>query len=437
MKISRNELMPGIWVTTVNSSKYKTDCLSINMLTQLSIENASQNAIIPYILRRGTTFSPDMKSISIRLENMYGTQIVPVVRKVGEIQCIGLYSSFPSSQYLPENIDILSQTASFVSEMLLNPKTRGGLFLKDIVENEKDKMIKNIKSIINDKGSYAIKRCIDEMCCYEDYSTGKFGTVETVEEINYTKLTKYYHTLISSSPIEIFYCGSSSEEDVLYALKNSFSSIPRGDINYDIGTDIRMNSINEEPRELVESKNVNQGKLVMGFRLGECMEDPDIAAIRVFNAVFGGCVTSKLFENVREKMSLCYYASSFVEFHKGLMFVSSGIDPANYTIAKSEILNQLNEIINGNITDHEFVSAKNCLISDMNGIDDSQAALEGYFLSNLINGLDITPEEMSDLISQVTKDEIIEIAKSVVLDEIYFMTTEESEDIEEEVPADE
>ena len=336
MKTVRTEIMPGVWLTAINTDKFKTSCMSLNLLTQLERETASMNAVIPYVLRRGTSMHPDMEAIAEELDSMYGACIEPVVRRIGEIQCIGFYASFADDKFIPDGTSVAEKLASLLGEILLSPNTKGGLFLPKYVESEKDKLLELIRSKINDKLGYSVQRLLEQMCCYEDFSVPKLGTEDTAENIYYTKLTKHYRSLLSTCPVEIFYCGSMDSGSIADILRDALCGMPRGEINYDIGTDIRMNSVEENIREFSDSMAVTQGKLVLGYRLGECMEEPDIAALYVFNAVYGGCVTSKLFMNVREKLSLCYYASSGVDVHKGIMKVSSGVDFARRQEAQDE-----------------------------------------------------------------------------------------------------
>lgn len=438
----RKEIMPGVMLTVVQSDRFKTDCLSITMLTQLSAENASKTALIPYVLRRGTGKSPDMKAVTVRLEELYGADIVPTVRRIGEIHCVGLYASFPDSRFLPEGEDILPDVADFLGEMLLRPKTRGGLFLPDVVESEKEKMKNIIRSRINDKGGYALTRCMEEMCCFEDYSTMRYGTEETVDAIRYTTLTRHYQQILATSPIEIFYCGACDADRMELLLLQTLSTLPRQGLDLELGTDVRLNSVEEEPRRIEEVLDLQQGKLILGFRLGECMADPDaedLAAIRVFNECYGGCVTSRLFRNVREKLSLCYYASSMIEIHKGLLFVSSGIRPENRPIAEEEILRQLEDLREGSLTDEELTAARNSLSSSYRSLRDSQGALESFYISNALDGLLLTPEEMADLVEQIQPEQVRDVACSLVLDTVYFLRgPDEDENTEEtEVEADE
>lgn len=421
METVRCELIPGVWLTALRSDKFKTGCLSINLLTQLNRETAALNAVLPFVLRRGTRYHPDMETIAAELDSLYGTGIEPIVRKIGEIQCIGFYASFPDEKYLPQGSDVFEKAANFACELLLAPSTRGGLLIPAYVESEKEKLLDLIRSRVNDKRSYAKLRLIEQMCCYEDYAVSRFGTEDVAEGIYYQKLTKYYHSLISTSPVEIFYCGSMDGTKVGGILSDALSGMTRGEINYDIGTDIRMNAVEDTVRSFTDEMAVTQGKLVLGFRLGECMEEPDIAAIYVFNAVYGSGVTSKLFMNVREKLSLCYYASSAVDTHKGVMLVSSGVDFDKADAAKAEMLAQLDAVKKGEITDAELDAAKRSVASDLRACLDSQGELEGFYLANTLDGLEFSPDELAELVNEVERDDVIAIATSVVLDAEYFL----------------
>lgn len=430
MDISRTEIMDGVALNYLQSFKFKTACMSVSMLTQLSRETAAMNALIPFVLRRGTVKYPDMDAVSAKLDELYGTAIEPLVRRMGEIQCVGFFASFPEGQFLPDNQDVLRDTADLIGQFLLAPNTKGGLFLPEYVNSERDKMLDNIRARVNNKRSYALTRCVEEMCCYEDFAVGTYGGEEECENIRYKKLTQRYRTLLQSSPIEIFYCGRSRKCDVIDALKDALYALPRGEIDYDIGTDVRMNAVEAEPRYFEEEMDVTQGKLVMGFRLGQVMEEPDFAALNVFNCVFGSGSTSKLFMNVREKLSLCYYASSSLSTHKGLMLVSSGIDFDKLDAVKNEIFAQLEDIRNGNISEDEFISAKAGVSSELRSYMDMPAALESFYLSQTLKGLEYGPMEMAELVQDVTREDVIKIAKSVECDMIYFLKGGEPEDDE-------
>ena len=433
MEFNRTELMPGVFLSHLRSDKFKTACMSVTLLTQLRRETAAMNAVIPFVLRRGTTRYRDMEQLSRRMDELYGAAVEPVVRRIGEIQCIGFYGSFPEPDYLPGGEALLGDTCALMAQLLLDPATRGGLLLPQYVDSEREKLLDIIRSRMNDKRSYALTRCIEEMCCYEDFAVSRFGSESEAENIHYKKLTRHYRELIQTCPVEIFYCGKTDFKAVSAAMRDAFSAMPRGEIDYDIGTDLRMNAVEDHVRFVEEEMDVTQGKLVLGFRLGECMEEPDIPALYVFNAVYGSGATSKLFMNVREKLSLCYYASSAVYLHKGIMLVSSGIEFDKLDAARDEILAQLDSVRRGEITDDELRSAKKSVASDLRAVQDSIGELEGFYLSQALDGLDYGPAELAALAEDVTKEDVQAIAESIECDLIYVLKgsgEEESSDDE-------
>ena len=425
MEVTRTELLPGVFLTHLRTDKFKTACLSVNLLTQLNRETAAMNALIPAVLRRGTTRWRDMEQLSRRMDELYGTAIEPVIRRIGEIHCLGFFASFPEPAYLPGGENLLGEVCSLTAELLLSPNTRGGLLLPQYVDSEKEKLADLIRSRVNDKRSYALQRCIEEMCCYEDFAVSRFGSLEECESIHYKKLTKHYRELVRSCPVEIFYCGRSANRAVCAALRDAFGGMPRGEINWDIGTDLRMNAVEDHVRYVEERMDVSQGKLVMGFRLGECMEEPNRAALHVFNAVFGSGATSKLFLNVREKLSLCYYASSAIVLRKGLMLVSSGVAFENFEKARDEIFAQLEAVKKGEISDEEMTWARRAVASDLRAAMDSQGDLEGFWLSQALDGLDYGPRELAELVGEVTKEDVMAVANSLECDLIYFLRGED------------
>lgn len=163
--------------------------------------------------------------------------------------------------------------------------------------------------------------------------------------------------------------------------------------------------------------DVTQGKLSMGFR---CATD-DVPAMILANLLFGGTSNSKLFMNVREKLSLCYYASSTYVRSKGILTVSSGIETADYQRALDEILHQLQEIRDGHWEPWELEGARSTMRSALTSLSDSQGALENYCLGQAATGQSEDPETMQRLLDQVTPERIRAAAQSVTLDTVYFL----------------
>ncbi len=428
MEYTRSEIQNGVWLTHIRSDKFKTACLSITLLTQLRRETAAMNALLPLVLRRGTARYGDMEAISRRLDELYGAAIEPVVRRIGEIQCLGFFASVPEEDFLPAGADTLRGACELMGQMLLAPNTRGGLLLPDYVDSERGKLIEMIRARLNDKLGYAISRCIEEMCCCEDYAVSRLGDEESAAAIRYQKLTKQYRSLVQTSPIEIFYCGRAEQKRVERLLRDALSTLPRGEIDYDIGTDVRLNALEAAPRTYVEQMNVTQAKLVIGWRLGAAMDDPDPAALRLFASLLGGSTASKLFVNVREKLSLCYFASAVADRQKGILLAYAGTEFDNVERAKEEIFAQLAAIANGEITDEELRAARADVKSALKSALDSQGALEGFYLSAALDGAEYTPEELSELTDDVTKEDLVAIARGCECDMIYTLTGDGSEE---------
>lgn len=420
LEVYRKEIFPFVNLTCLKTNKFKTGCLSVNLLTRLKKETAAKNAIIPRVLRRGTTSHPDMESISALLDGLYGAVVSPRTRKKGEIQVIGFHADFADDAFVPGG-GVFERVAQLVGEMLISPNTRGGLLKPQYVESEKQKLIEEIRGRINDKRSYSVQRLFELMCPEEDYSVYKLGTAETADAVNYQTLTKYYRGLLASSPIEVFYCGSAEPVRVERVMANTLSVLPRIEATDALGTDVRTNPIEPDPRYFSDEMNVTQGKLALGFRLGSGVSGADPAAVRVFNAAYGGAVTSKLFMNVREKLSLCYFASSVVDLHKGIMAVSSGIEFDKYDAALSEIFAQLEAMKNGDITADELHAAKKSVATDARSIMDSAGALEAFYLDQNLAGLDYGPAESAELAELVGMEQVVEISNSARCDAVYFL----------------
>ena len=430
MTLNRNEIMPGVWLTCITTDKFKSGCLSVNMITQLQRETASMNALIPMVLRRGCKSYPDLESFTGRLDDLYGAGISPTVRKIGEIQTVGLIADFVDSHFVP-NKNLFDEVLELVGEVLLHPAMKKGCLLEEYVESEKEKQLDRLRSRINDKRSYALQRIIECMCNYEDYAISRLGDEETTEAITAKSLTERWMTLLETAPMEVFYMGGKDFKSVKKMLRKAFRDLPRGELDFDIGTDIRMNTVEPKVRLFTEELAVTQGKLSMGFRLGEIMDDPDYAALYVLNALYGGSVTSKLFMNVREKLSLCYYASSMCDVNKGVMFVYSGIEFDKYDAAYNEILAQLDAVKNGDFTEEELDSARQAVAAELRTYMDSERDLEHYWLSRNLRGEECDPMEMSAMVEAVTREDILNAAQGIVLDAVYFLKGDEDEEEEE------
>jgi predicted Zn-dependent peptidase len=260
------------------------------------------------------------------------------------------------------------------------------------------------------------------LCADEAFGVNKLGSEETARAITARTLTAHYQSLLASAELEVFYCGMAAPERVVSAVREALAGLPRDGSLPEHTTVIRRSAPADAPRRFTEALDVSQGKLALGFRLGDTMYSPNYAALAVFNALFGGSVTSKLFLNVREKLSLCYYASSVIEKHKGVMVVSSGVEFSKFDAALTEILAQLDAIRRGEISDWEFVSAKRAEITTLKAALDRPSGVDDAYFDRAIAQVKYTPDELAALADGVTREEVVAIANGAETDAIYFLT---------------
>jgi len=417
----RSELFPGVSLTCVKTEKFKTGCVTINLVGGLSRETAALSALLPRVLRRGCTELPDMEQIAVALDELYGARVEPLVRKKGELHCTGFYADFPDDRFIPPGESVLEKTAVLVCEMLLNPDVRDGLLRADYVESEKSNLIDDIRAAINDKRGYSIDRLLEEMCTGEAYGVGKLGGEDEAGAITPELLTAHYRNLIADTRIEIFYCGSAEPERVEAVLRKALQALPRRSESPTLKTEVILYPGEDSPRRFTETLDVTQGKLTVGFRLGKAMEEPDYPAFLVFNSMYGGSVTSKLFLNVREKLSLCYYVSSILDKHKGIMIVASGVEFSKFDTALDEIFRQLECIKNGDVSDWEFTSAKRFVITSILAAMDRPGGLEEMYFDSTVSSVPYDPVELCGKVEEVTLDRVLNVASEIKPDMVYFL----------------
>ncbi len=420
MKATRIQLADGVYLTYLPARKFKTSLLSAQFVTPLRQETASAWALLPAVLRRGTVTYPDLGALSAQLDRLYGASVEYTIRKKGENQCVGFVASFIDDSFAPEGEKLLEPSAELVGELICDPVTERGRFESAYFESEKTNLIDAIRSQINDKRDYASARLLQEMCAGEPYGVGRLGDEKSAEKLQMKKLYAQYGELISTARLELIYIGSADLDRVRQALASAFATLPRDGIR-DIAA-AAPHPARSEVRTVTEEMDVTQGKLGMGFACGST----DHSALLLGNTLFGGSSNSKLFLNVREKMSLCYYASSAYHRQKGLITVSSGIEFADYQRAYDEILRQLEAVQKGELEDWELDGARSTLLNAYASMGDSQGKLENFYLGQAATGQSESPEDLAAQLRDVTAERVFQAMETVKLDTVYFLKGKEA-----------
>lgn len=431
MKVTKTDVTPGISLTVIQTDKFKSAMLSATFLTPLRKETAAVNALTPYVLRRGTEQYPTMGEVSVKLEELYGGTLDPAVRKRGETQCVGFVGSFLDDAYALEPGSNLQEAAALLEEMLLHPVTENGSFKDEYVTSEREKLIQAIRAQVNDKRQYAMLRLLQEMCRNEPYGVDALGSEETMGSVTAQAAWDAYRGLLKNARLHLFYCGTASSE----AVQAAFAGLIGGVSAVQEETAALRCQVVDKPghsvETVVESMDVAQGKLALGFRTGGVRLEEgnrrEYAAMQVCNALYGGTATSKLFLNVREKLSLCYYASSALETLKGVMMVSSGVEFGNMDRAQREILDQLDAVKEGRFTDEELESARQAVVNVYKTAMDSRALLESQSLNGAVSGVDVPLEELAAEAESITAGEVSAVAKKIQLDTVYRLVGKEGQ----------
>lgn len=413
-------IAPGINLRAMQTDKFKTACFSVNFLRPHNADDASADALLPSVLLRATERYPDIRSISMQLDALYGATIGTLIRRKGEVKLVGFYADFVEDAFLPEGESVFAPVLDMIEELLYHPLTGNGVFCKQNVEGEKQNLINAIESEMNDKRTYAVAQMLRSMCKDEAYGVPRLGRADDVRAITPQSLWEHYQNVLKTSRIELFYAGRKSPEEAAEAFRTLFAG-KQPECCVPVETKVIRTA--EKVCELSQSMDVTQGKLVIGLRTGITVEDADYPALLLLNAVYGAGVTSKLFVNVREKLSLCYYASSSLEKYKGVMVISSGVDFQNFETAKTAILKELDDCKQGVISSEELESARRTVLSALRASQDAPVQLDEFYMGAAIAKMDDFAR-LTEKVEALTAADLTAAARKLTVDTIYFLKGE-------------
>ena len=369
MNYKKQEIKRGINIHEIETDKFKTNLITVFLTTPITKENVTFNALIPAVLARGSKTMHTAKDISKELENMYGASFDCGVDKAGDNQVLKFYLESINNEYLPEDEDLLKKSIEKLFEIVFNPYIEENGFKNEYVDGEKENLKQIIDGKKDNKAAYAYTRCIEEMYKNKPYGLYKYGYVEDLNKINRNNLYEYYKKLINNAKIDIFVSGKNIENSIKI-ISEQMKEIDAREPDFIVNEKCEERK-NDDIKVIKEDMDVAQGKLVIGLNVNVDTKESRYVAL-VYNAIFGGIPTSKLFQNVREKASLAYTASSSYLRQKNNIFVKCGIEVENYDKAVEIIKKQLEDMKLGNFEDEDIVSAKNNIISVVKSIPDEQ-----------------------------------------------------------------
>ncbi len=420
MEYKQTEIKKGIKLHTIKTEKFKTNLIAIMLTTKLNRENVTKNALVPAVLRRGTKNLTTQEEINKKLEEMYGASLDCGLDKTGDNQVLKFYIETVNDEFLPQEAENMLKTSlEKIFEFVFNPYLENGCFKKEYVEQEKENIKQIIDGKIDNKARYSLDRCIEEMYKDKPYGLYKYGYVEDMKNINEKNLYEYYQQLINECKIDIFVSGIIDEETE-NIIKNNENIIKLKDREPQYNEPKIIAKRTEKENNVQESMDVTQGKLIIGMDLD--IDDDNLRFdVMIYNSIFGGSANSKLFQNVREKASLAYTASSSYYRLKNNIFINCGIEIKNYEKALEIIKQQIEDMKKGDFTDEEVENAKKGIIASIKTIDDEQDTEITYFFSQELSKSKCNIEQYMQRISEVTKDKVVDVANKVSINTVYFL----------------
>lgn len=417
--INRRKIADGVYFSSITDKRYKKNLISVAFSTQLSEDTATENVIVPVLLTKCNSKLPTYKAFNNKMSRLYASGIGGTAGRQYDLQTISFGAYYLDDIYALSGEKMTGIMTDILIDCLTSPVTENGVFSEKFVELEKKTVIDNIETAINDKRSYAIERAMKTICKGEPASVCSYGTVEKAKLITPDSAYKPYRRMLETMPCEIICTGCSDFEGVAEKFAAAFEKVGRHDIE---NTTIALSPVKTQTEEVTERLTVNQSKLVLGFK----SHSDDDAALVLLQKIFGGTTSSKLFRNVREKMSLCYYCSAARNDLKGIMLVNSGVENENIEKTKEAVIDQLEEIKNGNFTNEDINFAEMAIKNDFKSVADSAGNVSNWYFDCIRKNDIVTPEEKLGRYLGVSKERIIAAAKSMVLDSVYVLTGNEN-----------
>jgi len=421
----------------IPTTKYKTNTITFFFIDDLRKETVSKNAMIPAVLRRGCNKYPSMNEISLQLENLFGASFDCGIIKKGEYHVIFFYAECISDNYLSQKMkgnnqdDIFHDCIELLIDIITDPIIENGAFKPDFLKQEKENLKRLIKGRINDKVTYAIDRCFEEMCKDEPFGIYQYGDISGLEQVDETNLYHQYNKIIHNTPLKVFISGNIPKEnidylkDILITKRANIIANTNITSSRDEANNINDNDKNKELKEYNEILDITQAKLSVGFNTNIYPKDQDYYSLLVCNSILDGGMNSKLFKNIRENAGLAYYIFSQLEKFKGLYLISCGIDAQNKEKTVELILEQIKAIKLGDISKIEYESALKSIETGINSLKDNQLQVIDYYLVQLLSKTEDNFDTLLKKVKSVTISDVIKVAKKIEPELVYLLSSKQ------------
>lgn len=406
----------------IKTDRFKTINVRINFKRKIKKEEINYRNFLSEILLESSNIYKTRRDLQIKKEELYNTSLSSVSYKSGCYTFLSYSLTFLNEKYT--EVGMNEESIKLLLEMLLNPNVENGAFNQksfDLVKEE----IKTSLISMNENPDIVASLKLDELMGKDTPLEYKMaGYLDTIDEVTSENLYEYYKSVISDDIIDIFIIGDIGDE-----IKDYFENIDFRDTeNKKSESHFVKLSLNEE-QEVIENKGFVQSKLQMGFKIEELTEFERKYVLHAYSFILGGGNDSKLFREVREENSLCYYISSNYSPLFNTLNVTAGIGADDYETAVELVKKAIKEMEDGEFSDSDLEEVKTIYQNACMKLYDSPASIIQNYLSHEYLNNDLIDERI-EKIKEVTKDDIVKLAKKIKLDTIYFL--EGGNDLEEE-----
>ncbi len=418
--MKRENLAPGVFLNTLDAQKFNRCRITIRFQYPACRETATAGAVLPLVLERCCADYPDMTLLSRRLAKLYGADLSVDNSTNGANRVLTVSVTGIKDEFALEGEDLTAEYADLVFGVAFRPYLVNGLFDEEAVAIERGKLRQQLQAEVNDKRLYCVRQARRRFFGDSLAGVERDGYLEEVDGVTPQLLTQVYEEMLCKASIEVTAIGAKDETvrrlllAALEGRKREWQAPLPG-----------LFMPRQQPDHQVETMDMVQAKLCLLFTAGRCTGAQEIAASRLAMALYGGSVTSRLFLNVREKQSLCYYCSSSYTSVTGCMMVDSGVEPANAQKAEAAILKELAQLCDGPITDEEMEDCRRGLLSSLESVEDSLSGLEGWYFAEIARGGPVsTPAQARAALEQVTKEQVRQVLRQFTLSVSYLLTPE-------------
>lgn len=420
MNYKRISLGDNIGYAAFADEKFNTCSIRITMIVPMSRDTVSEYAVAGDILSDVNSCYPTIAAMNEKLSELYGASLSSSISQRGDQQIISLSSSWLADRFAIEDEEITKEMLNIVTDCLFNPLADDNGFNEDIFRLSKKEILDSIDARFNDKRDYTITKARETAYKGEPSEISATGSRESAEAVTPESAYKAYKKLLETAQIEIGFVAPTEHPEIPLLFKEKFASISRNSCRYSF---YAPSPLKNSPVISAEEFDVRQAKIALNFKY----DTDDIDAVHLMCVIWGGTPVSKLFMNVREKLSLCYYCACRMSEFKNTIIVDCGVEKANIEKASDEIMAQLEEIRNGNISDEELQSALLALENAYTSFGDTPASYISWYFDCMCRDKYISPTEHLEELFAVTKERIIEAAKNIKFDSAYHMLNKEAE----------